>query len=79
MERRLGAAVGVAEQDVRDRADGRGKGLEDPLSGRPVVGRFARAIGAGVERPSRRRRHSSSMAISSAFRADRNGPSPTGR
>ncbi len=33
MERRFGAAVGVAEQDARDRADARGKGVEDPSAG----------------------------------------------
>ncbi len=49
VERRLGPAVGVAEQDVRHLADARRKGLQDPSGGRPVVGRVARAIGPGLE------------------------------
>ncbi len=49
VKRRLGPAVGIAEQNVRDLADARREGLQDPPSGRPVVCRVARAIGPGLE------------------------------
>ena len=45
VDRRLGPAVGVAEQDVRDLADTRREGLQNPPSGRSEVDRLTRAIG----------------------------------